>query len=254
MPAGDSDTSGPASHFRGGGHAHSTLPSRQSARGPTQVLPVWVGTGKSLPPPHERRRVPKLVAPRTGPAGRPPSFISATRTTIQASAGRFAVHAASRCHTFFSPAPPILAAHPCPTLCCSTNVGQDSFLVRHEAFSGRPSGPARTLCLLRRPGPLGPPARFSLGPASGPLAAGRPGPAPGPGGFRVIASRLALSHSGMGPPVLDAPLPSGTVASLTQQWRPCTGHRWTGAHDERTVTRASPQLCPAQGAHPSLPA
>ena len=87
------------------------------------------------------------------------------------------------------------------------------------AFPGRPAGPApllspppgsagRAHAAGRRPGltvpdspePVGPPARLSLGPASGPPSPpAAPVPLPGPGGF--FASRLALSHSGMGPPV-----------------------------------------------------
>ena len=58
-----------------------------------------------------------------------------------------------------------------------------------------PASPFRT-----RPSRSGPPARLSLGPASGPSSPpAAPVPLPGPGGF--FASRLALSHSGMGPPV-----------------------------------------------------
>ena len=84
-----------------------------------------------------------------------------------------------------------------------------------------------------------------------PFAAGRPGPALGPRWLHLLPARSGSLRDGLLSP--DAPLPSGTVVSLTQLWRPWTGHRWRG-HGGRTDKRASPQMCPAQGAHPSLPA
>ena len=98
----------------------------------------------------------------------------------------------------------------------------------------------------RAPGSPLPRARFRV-----PFAAGRPGPALGPRWLHLLPARSGSLRDGLLSP--DAPLPSGTVVSLTQRWRPCTGHRWQG-HGGRTDKRASPQMCPAQGAHPSLPA
>ena len=118
--------------------------------------------------------------------------------------------------------------YPCPKTHCATKSPRLYLWYEYGlAFPGRPAGPApllspppgsagRAHAAGRRPGltvpdspePVGPPARLSLGPASGsPSPPAAPVPLLGPGGF--ISSRPALGHSGMGSCPQTRPSPPG---------------------------------------------
>jgi hypothetical protein len=73
LPAGDSDTPGPASLFRGGGHAYPTHPSRQPAAAYSSPPGMDM---HGIVTPATSREAPRaqFSCTRTGPAGRPPSF------------------------------------------------------------------------------------------------------------------------------------------------------------------------------------